>query len=73
MATTVLILLGGIIGLGFLGNLFFEKTRIPDVLLLIGAGLLLGPVFQVVPPEEVRSFMPVFGTVALFIAVGIRA
>lgn len=34
--------LAAIIGLGYLGSLLFEKTRIPDVLLLIGLGVVLG-------------------------------
>jgi len=67
MASTVLILLGSIIALGFLGNLFFEKTRLPGVLLMITIGILLGPVTRVVPPETVRPFMPAFGAIALTI------
>ncbi|MCG3119101.1 MAG: hypothetical protein ALAOOOJD_01432 [bacterium] len=67
MAATLLILLGGIIGVGFIGNLFFEKTRIPSVLLLITIGIFLGPVTRIVPPETVRPFMPFFGAIALTI------
>lgn len=67
MAATLLVLLGGIIGIGFLGNLFFEKTRIPSVLLLIAIGIFLGPITRVVPPEAVRPFMPFFGVIALTI------
>lgn len=67
MAATLLILLGGIIGVGFIGNLFFEKTRIPSVLLLIAIGIFLGPITRIVPPETVRPFMPFFGAIALTI------
>lgn len=67
MAATLLILLGGIIGVGFIGNLFFERTRIPSVLLLIIIGIVLGPLTRIVPPELVRPFMPAFGAVALTI------
>jgi cell volume regulation protein A len=67
MAATLLILLGGIIGVGFIGNLFFEKTRIPSVLLLIAIGIVLGPITRIVPPETVRPFMPFFGAIALTI------
>lgn len=67
MAATVLILLGGIIGVGFIGNLFFERTRIPSVLLLIAIGIFLGPLTRIVPPEVVRPFMPFFGAIALTI------
>jgi cell volume regulation protein A len=67
MGSTLLILVGAIIGLGFLANLFFEKTRVPGTLPLIGAGMLLGPVLRVVPPELVRPLAPAFGAVALTI------
>lgn len=65
MAAALLIVLGGIIALGFIGNLFFERTRIPDILLLIGVGFILGPLTGIVPVETVRPFMPAFGTIAL--------
>jgi hypothetical protein len=42
MSATLLLLLGGIVGVGFLGSLFFEKTRIPDAVPLILIGLLPG-------------------------------
>lgn len=67
MAATLLVLLGGIIGVGFIGNLFFERTRIPAVLLLIAIGIFLGPITRIVPPENVRPFMPFFGAIALTI------
>jgi cell volume regulation protein A len=67
MGSTLLILVGAIIGLGFLANLFFEKTRVPGTLPLIGAGMLLGPVLRVVPPELVQPHAPTFGAVALTI------
>jgi potassium/hydrogen antiporter len=67
MAATLLILLGGMIGLGFIGDLFFEKTKIPDVLLLILFGVILGPILQIIPTETVRPFMPALGAIALTI------
>lgn len=33
-----------IILLGFMGTLFFERTKIPDILILIFIGLLMGPI-----------------------------
>jgi len=67
MSAMLLMILGGIIALGFLGNLFSERTRMPDLLLLIGIGLLLGPIFKIIPPDSVRPFMPAFGAIALTI------
>ncbi len=43
----------------------FARTRIPDVLLLIVIGLLLGPVFHLVTPAQFGSVGPVFTTVTL--------
>ncbi len=67
MSAMLLMILGGIIALGFLGNLFSERTRMPDLLLLIGIGLLIGPILEIVPPDSVRPFMPAFGAIALTI------
>jgi len=40
---TALIAMGSIIFVGFFGNLFFNRFRIPDVLLLIFLGMAIGP------------------------------
>ncbi len=47
----------------FLG--MFAKTRIPDVLLLIVIGLILGPLTHLVSPAAFGSVGPVFTTVTL--------
>lgn len=67
MSGSLLIVLGGIIALGFLGHLFFERSRIPDILLLLGVGSILGPLTGIVQVETVRPFMPGFGAIALTI------
>lgn len=36
--------IGIIILVGFMGSLFFERTKIPDILILIFIGLLMGPI-----------------------------
>lgn len=46
---------------------FFERTKVPDVLILMLAGILLGPVFHVVGPEDFGKVGPVFTTLALII------
>ncbi len=58
---------GVIILIGFLGSLLFEKTRIPDVLLLLGIGIVLGPVFQVTDVSSLSHFAEYFGLFALMI------
>ncbi len=62
-----LLLLGGIIVAGFIGNLVFRLFKIPSVFLLIGLGLLLGPIFQIVPTDPLLDIAPYFGTLALLI------
>lgn len=48
MTDIMLLVFGIAILTGFLGNLLFRKTKIPEALVLIGTGMLLGPVFHVV-------------------------
>ena len=43
----------------------FARTRVPDVLLLILIGLLLGPVSHLVTPAEFGSVGPIFTTITL--------
>lgn len=45
----------------------FSRTRIPDVLFLLGLGLLLGPGLRVVEPEQLGAVGPVFTTLTLVI------
>ncbi len=63
----VFIIAGIIIMTGFFGIFFFDKTKIPDVLLLLGIGLLLGPVLGFIDPETLGDFTEYFGSLALII------
>jgi cell volume regulation protein A len=63
----VFIIAGIIIMTGFFGIFFFDKTKIPDVLLLLGIGLLLGPALGFVDPESLGDFTEYFGSLALII------
>lgn len=56
---------GTIIILGFLGEEFFKRTSIPDPILLLLFGVLLGPVFNVFPHEQLVSITPYFAALAL--------
>ncbi|MEW5936412.1 MAG: cation:proton antiporter [Candidatus Thermoplasmatota archaeon] len=64
---------GAIIFVGFIGILIFEKTNIPEVLLLIFIGLLLGPVLKtffyidILPPDLLPSLAPYLAALALII------
>lgn len=68
MDLSVAFLVAGIIIMtGFFGIFLFDKTKIPDVLLLMGIGVLLGPVFGLVGPAGLRHFAEYFGTLALIV------
>ncbi|HWP83218.1 MAG TPA: cation:proton antiporter, partial [Bacteroidota bacterium] len=68
METAPVILFVGL--LVFLAHWFagiFSRTRIPDALMLIVIGLILGPVVKIVRPEHFGQVGPVFATIALVI------
>ena len=56
-----------IIVLGFLGEEFFNRTSIPDSILLLLFGVLLGPIFQLFAQEELLAITPYFAALALII------
>lgn len=66
---TGLLLLGTIILVGVVGNLLFGRTRIPEVVFLIGIGLLIGPILKLVPSEFFSENISFFVTVALIMVL----
>ncbi|MFQ6063790.1 MAG: cation:proton antiporter, partial [Methanosarcinales archaeon] len=64
---TVFSITGGIITIGFLGNLLFRKTGFPDILFLLLIGIILGPLLQVFPRETLLPIIPYLTTLALMI------
>jgi potassium/hydrogen antiporter len=60
-----LILAGGIIVIGFLGNYLFKRTCVPDMLFLIVLGLLIGPVTGLVDGTSLTGFAPYLAILAL--------
>ena len=63
--TLALLLGGGIIVIGFLGNLLFERTGFPDILLLIILGAILGPVLGLFEPSSIMGLAPYLAALAL--------
>jgi Kef-type K+ transport system membrane component KefB len=51
-ATSFLAVLGGLLALAFVANRLFRITRVPDVIVLLAVGLLLGPVFGWLQPAR---------------------
>jgi cell volume regulation protein A len=56
-----------IIVLGFLGEEFFKRTSIPDSILLLMFGVVLGPIFHLFAHEQLLAITPYFAALALII------
>jgi cell volume regulation protein A len=61
----VLIISALIVIIGFLGNYFFERTGLPDMLFLIILGIVFGPVLRVFDPTVVGGLAPYIAALAL--------
>lgn len=60
-------LAGVILILGFLGDYFFRRFSLPDVLILIALGFFIGPVFNIIDASALAGIAPLFATLALII------
>lgn len=60
-------LAGIILILGFIGNYLFKRTSVPDIIILVALGLLLGPVFKVIDPTVLAPISEIFASLALVI------
>jgi len=56
-----------IIALGFFADIFFNKTKIPDVIWLLLFGILIGSVLKIVDQEELFGMAPLFTSIAIAI------
>lgn len=59
------IFLGLLIFCAHLFNAWFSRRRIPDVLLLMGIGILVGPVAGLITPEQLSNVGPVLSSLTL--------
>jgi cell volume regulation protein A len=66
-AVIAFLVAGVIIIFGFLGEEFFNRTSIPDSILLLLFGVLLGPIFHLFAQEELLAITPYFAAIALII------
>jgi potassium/hydrogen antiporter len=62
---TTMILIPGLLLVGALGEFVFVRTGVPDVVWLVAAGILAGPVFGAVSPAALTPGVPFFGGIAL--------
>lgn len=63
-----LVMIGGLFLLGAAGELFFTRTRIPDVVWMILAGIALR-MFGVVDPTALDPILPLFSALTLIIVL----
>jgi len=62
-----ILLLGLIILIGFVGNILFKYTKVPESLFMIVIGLVVGPVLHVVDQTLFMSYIPLVSTLTLII------
>ena len=60
-------LLGGLLVLAFVANRLVRYTRVPDVIILMITGVLIGPVLHWVNPDLFRGVTRGFGALALLL------
>ena len=68
-AALVLGLVGGLLVVAFLANRVFGLTRIPDVLVLMLLGVLLGPVLGLVQAAALQKTTNLLGTLAIILVL----
>ena len=64
---SIFMLISATILLGYLGNLFYDKTKVPDLIWLLGFGIILGPVFHLYDPAPFIEISTLMSAVALSI------
>jgi Na+:H+ antiporter len=68
-ATLILGLVGALLVVAFLANRIFRLTRIPDVVLLMALGVLLGPVLHLLNPDKLSQATNLLGTLAIILVL----
>lgn len=60
-------LLGGLLVLAFVANRLSRRTRVPDVIVLLASGIVLGPVLHVIDAARFPEVIRGVGTLALIL------
>src|SRR3989344_3760702 len=68
-APVLLLVAAIIIFLGVTGEAFFKRTGIPDIAFLMVLGVIVGPVFGIIPTDIVIDIVPYFAAIALIIMI----
>lgn len=67
MVLAVFAFIGAVAVLGFVGNILFTRTGVPDVLILVLLGVVVGPVFHIADASSLAPVAPLFATLALVV------
>ncbi|MCX7185211.1 MAG: cation:proton antiporter [Nitrosospira sp.] len=65
--STIILVIGLMVFFAHFLSLLFRKTNIPDVLVLMLVGVVIGPVLGIVTPEDFGKIGPVIATIALVV------
>src|SRR5579872_2438997 len=65
----ILAIIGALLLLAFLANRLFRLTRVPDVVVLMAAGVIVGPVLHWVNAAQFQRFTHVLGTLAIVLVL----
>ncbi len=69
MSAVTFLLLGLIILIGFVGHVFYEYTKVPEIFFMIMIGLIIGPFFKFVNPGSIIELSPLISPLALIIVL----
>ncbi len=64
-----LLVVAGIFAIGALGEIIFQRTNVPDVIWLILAGIVLGPVSGLLTRPMLSSIAPFFAAITLVVVL----
>lgn len=65
----ILGLVGGLLVLAFVANRIFKLTRIPDIILLMALGVVLGPATHLVDAQRLSGATNFLGTIAIILVL----
>ncbi len=66
-ATSVLGFIGILLIIGFFADYLFRKISLPDILVLLILGYLIGPLFNIVNPSQIAPASQILSTLALVV------
>jgi len=64
-AITIIGFIGVLLIIGFIADYLFQKISLPDILILLALGYLIGPVFDIINPADIAPASPIISSLAL--------